>query len=306
MTKWTALIVLLVTGLLSGCLFDPGKDSAANEVKDTIVAMPGVTRAGFSTSDAGWSTVTLPYLFVTMATATPQQIRAVVDVLKRNAHEDLETVDITISEKPMISANGTVSDIEADQFIADVERLRQLVPAVGSAGVIKWTRDDVPEGNLYVSAESPVTAILTAIRKSLGNIGLADIWLGESSRVQNWKVYFPLSPDQELQVDSQLESLPVQALAVTVSSGAITELTVAVSDLRTAESQLNGVITALGADPDSPLLLTWQFRKTRVAAAAGTVHVGACGYPTIRGPFQSPEEKALQQRLREQFDTCPR
>lgn len=308
MTKRTAMIVLLVTSLLSGCFFGPGKDNGADKLKDTIATMPGVTRAGFSTNDAGLATVTLPNLFVTMATATPQEISAVVDTLKNNPHEDIETVNIRVSEKPLISVSGTVADIDAGQFVDDVERLRRLTPESGPAAVMKWTRDEVPEGALVLSHESPLPDTLAMIREHLGNIGLGEIYPGTASSVQRWRIYFPFSPDQERHVTSQLDSLPVQVGAVAVSSGVITELNVAITDSQAVESTLKNVIAALRSGPDSPLMLSWQVGQIFLPAAPdGTVHVGGCGYPTAPlGDSLSPEEKTLQERLREQFDTCPR
>ncbi|MBP2450342.1 hypothetical protein [Mycolicibacterium lutetiense] len=308
MTRAIAGIALLVTGLLSGCFFGPGKDNGADRLKDTIAAMPGVTSAGFATNDAELATVTLPNLFVTMARATPGQIRAVVDTLKNNPHEDLETINIRVAEKPLILVSGTVADLDAGQFVDDVERLRRLTPAVGPAAVMKWTRDDIPNGNLYVSRESPLPGTLGMIRDSLGGIGLAEIYPGASSSVQRWRIYFPFSPDEERRVSSQLDSLPLQVGAVTVSSGVITELNVAVTDIQAVEPAMKDVISRLGAGPDSPLMLSWQVGQIFLPAAPdGTVHVGACGYPsTPHGDSLSREERALQERLREQFDTCPR
>ncbi|KLI06661.1 hypothetical protein ACT17_04825 [Mycolicibacterium conceptionense] len=308
MTRAIAAIALVVTGLLSGCFIGPGKDNGADRLKDTVAAMPGVTSAGFATNDAELATVTLPNLFVTMTSATPGQIRAVVDTLKNNPHEDLDTVNIRVAEKPLILVSGTVADLDARQFVDDVERLRQLTPAVGPAAVVKWTRDDIPDGNLYVSRESPLPVTLAMIRESLGSIGLAEIYPGASSSVQRWRIYFPFSPEEERRVSSQLDSLPVQVGAVTVSSGVITELNVAVTDFQAVEPAMKDVIGRLGAGPDSPLMLSWQVGQIFLPAAPdGTVHVGACGYPgTARGDSLSSAEKELQQRLRAQFDTCPR
>lgn len=308
MTRAIGGIALLVAGLLSGCFFGPGKDNGADRLKDTIAAMPGVTSAGFATNDAELATVTLPNLFVTMASATPGQIRAVVDTLKNNPDEDLETINIRVAEKPLILVSGTVASLDAGQFVDDVERLRRLTPAVGPAAVVKWTRDDIPDGNLYVSRESPLPGTLGMIRESLGGVGLAEIYPGASSSVQRWRIYFPFSPDEERRVSSQLDSLPLQVGAVTVSSGVITELNVAVTDAQAVEPAMNDVISRLGAGPDSPLMLSWQVGQIFLPAAPdGTVHVGGCGYPgTDRGDSLSTEEKTLQQRLREQFDTCPR
>lgn len=302
------MIVLLVAGLLSGCFFGPGKDNGAERLKDTIAAMPGVTSAGFATNDAELATVTLPNLFVTMASATPGQIRAVVDTLKNNPDEDLETVNIRVAEKPLILVSGTVANLDAGQFVDDVERLRRLTPAVGPTAVMKWTRDDIPDGNLYVSRESPLPGTLGMIRESLGGIGLAEIYPGASSSVQRWRIYFPFSPDEERRVSSQLDSLPLQVGAVTVSSGVITELNVAVTDVQAVEPAMKDAISRLGAGPDSPLMLSWQLGQIFLPAAPdGTVHVGACGYPsTPYGDNLSPEEKALQERVREQYDSCPR
>lgn len=307
MTKVTAAIVLLIAGLLSGCFFGPGKDNGAEKVKDTVATMPGVTRTGFSTNEEGLATVTLPNLYVMMTTATPQQIRAVVDVLKNNPHKDLETVNITVSEKPTISVNGTVADIDASQFVDDVERLRQLAPAVGQAAAIKWTRDGMPEGDLYVTVGSPVAATLTTIRETLGQIGRAEISPGPSSRVWDWKINFPFPPDQERHVNAQLDSVPGQIGSVTVDSGVITELSVTVTSSLAAESQLSTIIAALDAGPGSPLMLSWYVGQLSASRPDGTVHVGACGYPsTPYGDNLSPEEKALQERVREQYDSCPR
>ncbi|OBK08800.1 hypothetical protein A5637_31265 [Mycolicibacterium fortuitum] len=308
MTRAIGGIALLVAGLLSGCFFGPGKDNGAERLKDTIAAMPGVTSAAFATNDAELATVTLPNLFVTMTSATPGQIRAVVDTLKNEPDEDLETINIRVAEKPLILVSGTVANLDAGQFVDDVERLRRLTPAVGPATVMKWTRDDIPDGNLYVSRESPLPGTLGMIREGLGGIGLAEIYPGTSSSVQRWRIYFPFSPDEERRVSFQLDSLPLQVGAVTVSSGVITELNVAVTDVQAVEPAMKDVISRLGAGADSPLMLSWQVGQIFLPAAPdGTVHVGGCGYPgTARGDSLSAEEKALQQRLREQFDTCPR
>ncbi|OBB31003.1 hypothetical protein A5792_16530 [Mycolicibacterium peregrinum] len=307
MTKVTAAIVLLIAGLLSGCFFGLGKDDGAEKVKDTVATMPGVTRAGFSTNDDGLATVTLPNLYVMMRTATPQQIRTVLDTIKNSPHENLDTVDITVSEKPKISVKGTVADIDASQFVDDVERLRQLAPAVGPTAVIEWTRDEMPEGDLHVTVGSPVAATLATIRETLGQIGRAEISPGPSSRVWDWKINFPFPPDQERHVNAQLESVPGQIGSVTVDSGVITELSVPVTSSLTAESQLSNIIAALDAGPGSPLMLSWHVGQLSAGRPDGTVHVGACGYPSApHGDNLSPEDKALQERVREQYDTCPR
>ncbi|MGV0812087.1 hypothetical protein ABQF34_09020 [Mycolicibacterium boenickei] len=309
----TAAIILLVTGLLSGCFFGAGNDSAdKSKLKDTVAGMPGVTWAVIPTREEGvLATVELPKLYVTMATATPQQIRAVVDVVKNNPHEELETLDIGVSDKPSISISRKISEIDTDRFIDDAERLRQLVPVVGPSAVTDWTRDNVSGGALvFRSLESPLPATLSAIQEILGNDVLVEIWLGASSRVQHWKINLPLSPDEERHVNSQLESVPVQIGSVTVESGAITGLTVAITDNQAAESELSSTIAAVGAGSDAPLMLSWYVGPQMNLAAQpnGTVHVGGCGYPNMPGAKNdlSPEEKALQERMRQQFDTCPR
>ena len=306
MRRATTVIALLVTGLLSGCFVIGGTDDGAEKLKDTIATMPGVSYAGFSTDDA--RNRVLPHLFATMSAATHQEIRAVVDAVKNTPHEDVETLDIKVSEKPLISVSRTVADIDTDQFIDDVARLRRLVPHLGPEAVARWTRDDVPDGDLYLSRESPLPGTLALIRDNLGNIGLAQIYPGASSSVQRWRIYLPYSPDEERRVNAQLESLPVRVGAVTVSSGVITELTIAVTDSAAVEPALNAVITKLGAGPEAPLLVSWQVGQISLPAAPdGTVHVGACGYPTTPyGDSLTDQEKALQERLRGRFDTCPR
>lgn len=307
MTRAKGGIALLVAGLLSGCFFGPTNQ----DVRESVAAMPGVSFARIPTQETGvLSSVDMPQLNVTMSTATPQQIRAVVDLLKNDPHEDLETVHITVSDSPMINASRRIADIDTDQFVDDAERLRRLGPALDPPARIRWTRDDVPDGALvlYTSEESPeppIAPTLATIRGALGDVGLVEIIPGKPNLVQDWKIHPPFSADQLQRVNSRLESLPVDISAVTVASGVITDLAVSLRPGQSPETQLGEVVAALGAGPDSPVMLSWGSRN--LPRPEDTVHVGGCGYPDPPRVDSLPNEhKTLQQRLREQFDTCPR
>lgn len=308
MTRATAAIALVVTTLLSGCSFFFGPTN--QDVRNSVAAMPGVSFAVIPSQETGvLASVDMPQLNVIMSTATPQQIRAVVDLIKNNPHRDLETVHIGVLGTPGITASRRIADIDTDQFIDDVERLRRLGPALDPSAGIRWTRDDVPDGALVLytpeeSPEPPIPATLAAIQDALGGVGLVEITPGNSKLV-HWTIHPPFSTDQLHRVNSQLESLPVDVSAVTVKSGVITDLYISLRMGRTTESQLGEIVAALGAGPGSPVMLSWG--SGPFAPPDGTVHVGGCGYPDPpRMDNVPPEYKTSEQRLREQFDTCPR
>lgn len=303
MTKRLAVVAVLVAGLLSGCLFGPGKE----QVRDAVVGMPGVTGAKFPTRETGvLTTVTLPELLIRMAAATPEQIRAVLDIVRNNPHEDVEAVAIDVSSDPWTNVKHRIAGLDVDQFMDDVDHLAQLGETVGPDSKIEWTREHPRPALALSGIESSLPAALVAIRNVLDNDVQVRAELDHANRVWQWNIQFPFSPAQERHVHAQLEafSLPIQA--VVIEAGVITELNVAVTDIASAADELSDVITAVGAGGAAPLMLTWHVGERSYGALHGSVHVGGCDYTRIPDTdyLLSPEQKALRDRLRSQFDTC--
>ena len=95
--------------------------------------------------------------------------------------------------------------------------------------------------------------------------------------------------------------------------GTIADLNVGLHNRDTADQDLVSVISTAGAGWAHDL--SWRLEGERADTSpnfSGTVDVGACNYIpnslTEQHPetYLTPDALALQQRLRKQFDTCPK
>jgi hypothetical protein len=136
----------------------------------------------------------------------------------------------------------------------------------------------------------------------------------EPSPAPVWSISFPFSASQENLVNQQLAMMPVRPTSITVGpNGILTQLDVEVPNRATAYDDLVAAISAAGTGPGRRLMLRWHYPVTdkRLTAGAGAVHVRGCEYPQSRfeqmpAEYLSVDELRLQERLRQEFDTCPR
>jgi hypothetical protein len=132
----------------------------------------------------------------------------------------------------------------------------------------------------------------------------ADLRPEDSSQTPLWKVDFPFSAPQQVDIERRLTHMPVDVVAVTIDNNAtISGLTVVINERVNVAQKVRAVINAAGASELHPMRLTWLDPYGSRPGSKGFVIVGACNYPAQIGEQAgSPTE----QQLRREFDTCPR
>jgi hypothetical protein len=323
-TRRVAVVaVLLLVAALTGCTAAAERPAShADTLEAAIRSLPGVE--GVSVNDRGNTGGPLPDVVIYVPQATPQHIIEVVNTINRDRSghpaDDGQLVEFRVNEDGFVNVTRN-SALDGPQIADDVVRLRQLATTV-SADHITWHRGDgTPASSLDLwMVDTPVAATFTAIRRDLGteritvalrpaNDSSSPIRTADAISAPIWTVAFPFTREQEIDVGGQLAAQPVPKIqAVTIGDNAvITALNVTVSSPEAAHDELMNVMATVGAGPHQRLELKWRTEGHAYAdptATSRVVTIGACNYPIGRDRDDPSNE--LQQRLRKQFDTCPR
>lgn len=311
----TVAATLLVAVASVGCgIFVKKIDTDALEA--AVGTLPGVTAVRVTFDEDGFdSTVTLT---ADVPDATPAQIEQIAGTVNRDDDAAIERVRLVVTTDGTSRVESTADVFDGPQLGDDADRVRRFGTSV-AVDRVTWSRTaGAAWSQLSVDHQqsAPVAAVLDAIRTTFdGGVGDIRAYLRsietESSGVPRWQVAFPFSVEQQQRVESQLAALRLAPLSVTVGpEGFLSALTVRSEDPSIAHQQLMEVISTVGAGPDQPLMLSWRFPDTKTTAPdSGAVDVGACDYPDTHfeehpEDYLTPAELDLQQRMRDQFDTC--
>ncbi|OBG21548.1 hypothetical protein A5768_25935 [Mycolicibacterium fortuitum] len=300
----------MLVGLTTACRVVRKIDTDPLEV--TISAMPGVAKAWVSFDEDELDSIAT--LNVQMPGADAGQISDVAQAVS-SAHGDgsadyLKRLRLRIGDAPAVTALRDVTSLNAAVVVTDSTTLRSFAAVVAStspAAQIDWATDN----RLTVrQLTTPVPEVLQALR-DVGVTASTVHLLPVDSAAPSWRVTLPLSRDQEQRIHRQIAAMPAQLVRIAVRDATITDLGVVVSR-QAAHRALVDIISIVGAGPGHPLWLTWHLAPRDITQQYdGSVHVGGCDYPDSRLEQQpenylSAEEIELQDRLRAQFDTCPR
>jgi hypothetical protein len=306
-----ALLVAVMVGV-SGCTGAPDREQEAVDIKNRIVAMPGVSEVDLIYNN-GIIEGTRFQLEVDMAQATDQQIGAVAGQLDELRGADFAKFDqsmkIVVAKWTSISGSVDLPD-DVEHVSGMVRRLRAEVPA----GDIRWSGGASDASRVTIlEAEEPGAAV-DAILRIFADRPPSDIEVSAADRVADphWMIVNRFTSADKQRIDQQLAAAaPADPGWIGVRDGRIDHFTFGVPTRETAYDDIVRTIHALKAGPEHPVSLTWAWDGDRARYDeprwAGRAMIGKCEYVNgdrTKSEPLVPEALALQQRIRDEFDTC--
>ena len=307
-----ALLVAVMVGV-SGCTGAPDREQEAVDIKNRIVAMPGVSEVDLIYNN-GIIEGTRFQLKVDMSQATDQQVGAVAAELDELRGKDFAKFDqsmkIVVGEDTSISASADLPD-DTEQLTGLVRRLGVEAPARD----IMWSVGSAPDSTevQILEAQHPDHAV-DSILRIFADRPPRDIEVSAANRVADphWMIFNRFTPADKQRIEQQLAAAaPADPGWIGVRDGWIDHFTFGVPTRETAYDDIVRTIHALKAGPEHPVSLTWAWDGDRARYDeprwAGRAMIGKCEYVngdrTVSEPLV-PEALALQQRIRDEFDTC--
>lgn len=307
-----AALLVAVTAGLSGCTGAPDREQEALDIRNRIAAMPGVSDVDL-TYDNGVLEGTRFELAVDMGQATDQQVGAVVAQLDELRSSDFakfnQRMKILVAQQTSLSGGADLPD-DAEQVTGLVRRLRADAPA----GEIVWSGAAPDTSKVRIQeAENPGAAV-DAVLRIFSDRPPSEIEVSAADRVADphWMIFNPLTPTDKQRIDGQLAAAaPANPGWIGVRDGRVERLTFSVPTPATAYEDVVRTIHAVEAGPAHPVSLTWVWAddpaRYNEPRWAGSAMVGKCDYPSgdrTKSEPLVPDALALQQRIRDEFDTC--
>jgi hypothetical protein len=313
-----AATAVALSAMVSGC-GAPDRKSTADQLTQAIKGMPGVQDATVNSTN-GFEQGATVNIWVYLPDAAPKQIEDVVtriNTVRGDAFKAFDqTADFAVTpSRTVLVKRG--ADLDPGNVAADADALRRLTAAVEAAEVSIFRNKSTADLKL-TKVTTPADDVFTAVRAGFGDDAHLDLDLFPAPNIDTpvWKVAFPFAAADQQRVDQQLTAMPASISTITVGAhGTITDLGVGLHNRDTAYQDLVSVIGITGAGSAHALNLSWRLAGDRADQSprfGGSVDVGACNYipnsEVERHPetYLTPDARDLQQRLRAQFDTCPR
>lgn len=316
------LAAVLLAGVLGGCTGAPDRESEAQELKQTVAAMPGVDRVHVIYSND----VSLgPNMDVSvqMDDASDDQIEAVVARIDESFRLDFahfrRSAEFDVGVGTVKRATGDSSrQLPLDSVSTDAQAIRQIGAAIPSIdpgkSQITWVRNDI--GSELTLRDVSDHAVLRVVRSAIGNDPVVVRVLPEPSTGIIWDIRYPFGAEQEDSVRAIVSKSPLRVSALTASAGHLSRMRVTTSDPDTADTDLVSIIDLVAPTHEHPLFLDWDQAQSSNSGDqrrfAGAVHVAGCGYPTKLAGEQNPgsyytdKAIALRDQLRAKYDACPK
>jgi hypothetical protein len=297
----------------------PDRKAEANQLKQAIKAMPGVQDADVSYTN-NFEKGAIVRMLVYLPDAAPKQIEEVVARINAVRGDAFKAFDQTAEFSVTLSRTVRVkrgAELDSASVAADAESLRRLSGAVDAAEMSIFRNNSTADLKLN-QVTTLANDVFPAVRAGFGDDAHVTLDLQPASNIDgpSWRVAFPFAAADQQRVDQQMAAMPVSISTITVDShGAIADLSVGLHNRDTAYQDLVSVIGITGAGPAHALNLTWRWEGDRADKPpnfSGSVQVGACNYIPNTEAELHPEKyltadaRAVQQRLRTQFDTCPK
>jgi len=313
-----AAAAIAMSCVVSGC-GAPDRQATADQLKQAIKGMPGVQDATVNYTNDGEQGAAV-HIYVYLPEAPPKQIEDVVARINTVRGDAFKTFDQTADFS--VTANRTVlvkrgADLDPTSIAADAEGLRRLTGAINAAEVSIFRNKSTADLKLN-QVSTPSDDVFSALRAAFGDDAHFDVHVLPAGNTSTpvWTVSFPFTAGDQQRVRQQMTALPVSVSTITVGlRGTIVDLGVGLHNRDAAYQDLVSVITITGAGSAHALDLSWRLEGERPDMSlhfGGSVDVGACDYiPNSEvelhpGTYLTPDALALQQRLRKEFDTCPK
>jgi hypothetical protein len=315
--------LLIAAALALSCVVSacgaPDRKAEANKLEQAIKEMPGVQDSNVSYTN-GFENGATVLIWVYMPDAAPKQIEDVVariNAVRGDAFKAFDqTAEFAVTPSRTIRVKRG-AELDSASVAADAESLRRLSVAVDAAEISMFRNKSTADLKLN-KVTTLANNVFPAIRAAFGDDAHLDLDMVPASNIDepSWRVAFPFTAADQQRVDQQIAAMPVSIWAITVGlPGAIASLSVGLHNRDTAYQDLVSVIGTTGAGPAHALNLSWRWEGDRADKSpnfSGSVQVGACGYiPNSEAElhpetYLTADARALQQRLRKQFDTCPK
>lgn len=317
----TALVLMVIALALSGALSAcraPDRKAQADRLKQAIQVMPGVQDAEVSYTN-NFEQGAVVRIVVYLPHADRKQIEDVVGRINAVRGDSFKAFDqkaefaVTPSRTVRV---GRGAELDAVSIADDAESLRRLSGVVDTAEMSIFRNNSTADLKLN-QVTTPADDVFPAIRAAFGDDARVGVDVQPASNIAgpSWRVTFPFAAADQQRVDQQIAAMPVSVSAISVGPhGALADLGVRLHNRDTAYQDLVAVIGITGAGPAHALNLDWRWDGDRADTSpnfSGSVDVGACSYlPSMAeqhpDTYLTPDARALQQRLRQQFDTCPK
>lgn len=307
-----ALFVALSVGV-SGCTGAPDREEEALGIRDRIAAMPGVEDVDLI-YDNGILEGTRFELKVDMPRASDQQVGAVAAQLDELRGDDFakfnQRMEISVAERTSVSGSAGLPD-DIVQVSGLLRRLRSDAPA----GEIRWSGGAAAGTSKLriLEAEKPGAAV-DAVLRIFADRTPSDIEVSAADRVADphWMIFNRLRLADKQRIDGQLAAAaPAEPGWIGVRDGRIERLTFSVPTPATAYEDVVRTIRVIEAGPAHPVSLLWHWAddpsRFNEPRWAGSAMIGKCDYVNgdrTKSEPLVPDALALQQRIRDEFDTC--
>ncbi len=314
-----AVVAVLLTWLLSACGTTDRK-THADQLERAIKAMPGVADARLDFTNDAQRGATLK-VSVNLPDASPQQIADVaarINKVRGDAFSSFDqTAEFWVTQGRRVRVMRG-ADLDAAGIAADAEHIRRFANAVDASEIsISGRQLSTPAGLRVDEVKTPADDVFAAVRAIFGDEAELSLDMVPAANVKMplWSVSFPFSAEDQQRVEQQIATMPVSIWSITVgSNGAIADLNVGVQNPDSAYQDLVSVIETTGAGPEHALDLGWRLDDQSAFETMqfkGTVDAGGCTYQKSQGElhpefYLTPAAVELQQRLRSQFDQCPK
>jgi hypothetical protein len=317
-------IVLTIAAIFFACVLSAcgtvDRKADADQLQRAIKTMPGVVDARVDYTNDSERGATLK-VSVHMPDAPPQQIADVAARINKvrgdafNAFDQTAEFSVTPSRQVRVTRGA---DLDPAGIAADAEHIRRFSEAVDAAQVsISGRQLSTPAGLRVDEVKTPADDVFAAVRAAFGNDAQLSLDMLPAANVKMplWSVSFPLSAEEEQRVDQQMAAMPVSIWSITVGpQAAIVNLNVALHTPDTAYQDLVSVIDTTEAEGAHPLDLGWRMESQSAFETLqfkGTVDADGCAYAHTQGEmhpefYLTPDALEVQQRLRAQFDKCPK
>ncbi|MCV7365442.1 hypothetical protein [Mycolicibacterium neworleansense] len=313
LTAVAAALFVAVTVGLSGCTGAPDREEEALDIRDRIAAMPGVSDVDMI-YDNGVLEGTRFELKVDMEQASDQQVGAVAAQLDEQRGKDFakfdQRMEIRVAERTSLSGSADLPD-DIEQVAGQLRRLRADAPA----GDITWFAGAAPDASrMRVQEAAEPGAAVDAILRIFADRPPRDIEVSAADRVADphWMIFNPFTLADKQRIDRQLAAAaPALPGWIGIRDGQVERLTITVPNPATAYEDVVRTIHAIEAGPAHPVDLLWRWAgdpaRYNEPRWAGGAMIGKCDYPSgdrTKSEPLVPDAMALQQRIRDEFDTC--
>lgn len=319
------LAMLCLLTLLTGCAGAPDRQDRATELQTRLQQLPGVddahvqytndfTHGSHIEIDIGVEHASAERVGE-IATTLYQLLGDEFDKFDQQVRFEVAPVALVITGKNRDSARRLA---ESADLVRGADDVRRIVGALAHPARIELhVRPEVSTLRLdgVTDTDQAIGVAVAAVGTHADNIYVTNIDSDalEANQRRTWDVDGPITVDTFGPLARAVAAGAGSATYVVIRKGRFTQVNLDLPSTQNAYPDLVGAVTALGAGRDGPLRVLWSANTGQPTTPdgprwAGSLQIGNCGdqhMQGLSGGMIVPEAAAVQQRIRDQFDTCP-